>query len=163
MFWIATPNNAVAAPSTLVDIFNAAGSGVTLKIRKLFFQQVFVAQTGSTVSFNLDKTSAAGTGGTAVTPRSADSTDPALPAQVTARTTPTGGATTAWTWTTVGTLFGEETDIPSRAAWGINALIEGNELKEVTLNEGEGFAVKKTVGAVNTSGTWQLLLVLSVQ
>ena len=162
-FWLSTPSNALVAPTTLIDIFNAAGSGVSLKIRKLFFQQVYVATTGTNVSFDIVKTSAVGTGGTAVVPRSADSTDPALPAGVTARAVPTGGATNNFVYTTVGTLFGEETDIPSRAAWGINALAEGNELKELTLNEGEGFAVKKTVGAVTTSGTWQLLVVMSVQ
>lgn len=159
-YYYLSASSAAVGPVIHLDLFNAVGSGVILKVRKLFLQVTYVAQVGTAATFTIDRTSAVGTGGTIITGQKADSTDANLPASVTARSIPTGGATSAFTWAGLD-LTGEETDVGSRAAWGINCLAEGNETKDITLNEGEGIKVTKTVGAVTTSGSWRVLAVVT--
>lgn len=99
------PSQAAGASKVYFDLFNATGSGVTLRIKSIeVVKNGSVAVTGTvTVQLFLTRTSAIGTGGTAAVAESASLTalsfnkmNPAnatLPAGVTARLTPTGGAT----------------------------------------------------------------------
>jgi hypothetical protein len=161
-FYFNSAPSAAAGPVNHWDVFNAAGSGVILKVRKLFLQQHYLAQTGVVATFDIHRTDSVGTGGTALTGRSADTADAALlPAQVTSRSLPTGGSNSVYSYMTLP-LSGEETDVGARAAWGINVLAEGNETKDITLREGEGMRVTKTSGVVTTSGTWSVLAVVTV-
>src|SRR5687768_15069063 len=155
-------NSAVGSATNFhFDIFNASGSGLVLKVRKLFLQQVFVAQTGVAATFDIRRTSAVGTGGATLTGVKADTADSNMPAQVTSRGNATGGNTSAGILCTIP-MSGEETDVGARGAWGINLLAEGNETKDVTLREGEGLAVLKSAGVVTTSGTWSVLAIVTV-
>jgi hypothetical protein len=85
-----------------------------------------------------------------------------LPAQVTARSIPTGGSTSAFIYASIP-LSGEETDPGPGFAWGINALAEGNETKDIVLREGEGLRVTKSSGAVTTSGNYSVLAVVTTE
>jgi len=160
-FQTATNSGAGSSTNFHFDIFNASGSGLVLKVRKLFLQQTFVAQTGVAATFEIRRTSAVGTGGTTLTATKADTADSTFPAQVTARGNPTGGNTSAGLLTSFG-MSGAETDIGGRAAMYFNMLAEGNETKDVTLREGEGLSVCKTAGTATTSGTWSVLSVVTV-
>ncbi len=159
-FQTATNAGVGSATNFHFDVFNASGSGVVLKVRKLFLQQTFVAQTGVAATFEVRRTSAVGTGGTTLTAVKADTADATLPAQVTSRGNGTGGNTSAGLLALLG-MSGEETDIGGRGAMFFNVLAEGNETKDVTLREGEGLSVCKTAGVVTTSGTWSVLAVVT--
>lgn len=84
---------ALAQNKLFFDLFNATGSGVVLQIVAIALQKDMSAQTGVAVQFNLNRTTAVGTGGAAITPVKLDSASASLPAQVTARSAATGGAT----------------------------------------------------------------------
>lgn len=161
-YYFQTATNALVGSATNFhfDIFNASGSGLVLKVRKLFLQQTFVAQTGVAATFDIRRTSAVGTGGTTLTGVKADTLDANLPAQVTARGNATGGNTAAGVLCSIP-MSGEETDIGGRGSMFFNMLAEGNETKDVTLREGEGLAVLKSAGVVTTSGTWSVLAVIT--
>lgn len=161
-YYYQSASSSAVGPVVHFDLFNASGSGITVKVRKLFLQQTYVAQTGTAATFTVDRTSAVGTGGSSITGIPSDSVDGNISASVTSRSLPTGGATSSVTWCRLE-LSGEETDIGSRPAWGINVLAEGNETRDVTLNPGEGIKVTKTVGVVTTSGTWSVLAIVTVQ
>lgn len=83
---------AFANTKTHFSIVNESGSGVLISIRKLFPINVSIgAITGAALRMEARKLTAH-SGGTAITAQSCDSTNPALPAQVTIKTngTPTG-------------------------------------------------------------------------
>lgn len=102
--WI-VPAQAVGANKVMCDLFNATGSGVTLRILSAYaFVNLDTAVTGTLgIRMHLTRTSTVGTGGTTTNADDATLTnstltklDPAmaaLPGQVTARVAPTGGAT----------------------------------------------------------------------
>lgn len=99
------PSQAAGASKVYWDLFNAAGSGKTLRVKSVeVVKNGATAVTGTVaVQLFLTRTSAIGTGGTAAASESAlltnislNKMNPAnasLPAGVTARLTPTGGAT----------------------------------------------------------------------
>jgi hypothetical protein len=114
------PKQAVGADLVYFDLFNASGSGSLLYL--LSVQPVVsgaVAVTGVVgVDLHLTRTSAVGTGGTAATREGTDKTaaticaldnSQACHASVTARLTPTGGAT-AGALLGYGSVFTEETN-----------------------------------------------------
>lgn len=95
--WIATTGNTAnvaAARTTHVDFFNATGSGKIVRVVGYFLMPTLTAVTGVGLTWELIRTSAVGTGGTAGTARPVDTSNTALPAGITFRTKPTGGATT---------------------------------------------------------------------
>lgn len=85
---------AVGAAVKFFDLFNTSTSTVNLIVDKVVpIVDGSVAVTGAvTVNMQLQRTTSVGTGGTAVTPGKHDTTTPNLPANVTCRRTPTGGA-----------------------------------------------------------------------
>ena len=101
----------VAAANTIHwDIFNA---NATALVRVLSIKQIpniATAVTGVVFSWQLFRTSAVGTGGTALTPWLPDTTQPALNANVTARSKPTAGATTSGSTIKDYSLSSEETN-----------------------------------------------------
>lgn len=89
-----------------------------------------------------------------------DSNNAAVPSQVTTRTAATGGATTAITYQTT-THDSEET----RHGWALgqyfNMLPEAPDIQNVTLNEGQGFAIKQVTNT--TVGTWNVVVVVTLE
>lgn len=171
----ATPAAAVGANKLYLDLFNASGSGVVIDIRGIWcIPKTDVAVVGALgIRVDLYRTSAVGTGGTAHSYKSAtpdvaggnispfDTNNAALPAQVTARWLPTGGATISeWIFPTYS--LGEET-ATSQAFMSqyqnlMPVLVVGQKF---TLREGQGILLKQ--GAVAATGSIGFLVVFTVE
>jgi hypothetical protein len=156
------PTSAVGANQVHLDLFNATGSGVTLRVLSAFaYARNDVAITGTLgVEVALTRTSAVGTGGTTV---AADATalttgsltrfDPAaanLDANITARVRPTGGATAG---ALIGTrfVFTEETNAATALAGIQGAEFVRNEGAKVLVPQGTG--LRFVQGAIASVGT----------
>lgn len=165
------PPAAVGASKIFFDLFNNQAS-TTLRLRKLFaIVATDVAVTG-VVGVRVDtmRTSTVGTGGTAaVGPTSASKTAGAfwpftpgntLPAGVTARVVPTGGATDeAWLWPSY--LFTEETNVSSQVTQFYNLLPELSTEQSIELPTGKGLKVVQ--GSVASVGTIGFLVVFTIE
>lgn len=165
------PPSAVGANKIYFDLFNAQASTV-LRLRKLFaIVATDVAVTGALgVRVDTMRTSAVGTGGTAaVGPTSASKTAAAfwtfspgatLPAGVTARVTPAGGATDeSWLWPSY--LFTEETNASTQMAQFFNLLPELSTEQSIELPTGKGLKVVQ--GAVASVGSLGFLGVFTIE
>ena len=153
------PFTAGAGGQRIIDIYNAAGSGVDVKLRKLFLHHNQSVQTGVPVLFDLVHTTSVGTGGTVIVGSKQDSADAAIPAQVTVRHSAAGGATE--TFTRFGFAVDTEETRPGTAiAPMINWLPEGEDVGDIVLHQGEGAVVKQITAT--TVGVWGCLLVASI-
>lgn len=157
-YW--SPYDAGAQNEIVIDLFNGAGSGKTVRVKRLFLQHNMAAITGVGHLFDVDLTSAVGTGGTAVTGRPADPANAAIPAQITCRHAATGGATKDFT------LFGvavdpEETRPGAALMAMINWVPEGPSIQEIVLPEGDG--VRMIQITASTVGVWGVLLVVTLE
>lgn len=149
--WVVNTGNSVnvAAASTVhFDLFNASGSGVLIKVRSVLIIPTLVAVVGVGLTWTIDRTSAVGTGGSTLTPRPLDTTNDALPAQVTARSKPTGGATSSYTMFNVNSSSEETTPYAGMASI-LNHLRSIHEtlMQPVVLREGEGLRVTQTTSS----------------
>lgn len=156
------PASAVGANKVHLDLFNATGSGKLMHIQSAYcYPDIDTAVTGTLgVEVALTRTSAVGTGGTAATFEGTsitaatisrmDTASPTLPAQVTARSAPTGGAT-AGAWLASRFVFTEETSAPAGIAAAIGAEFIRHVGSDLTVREGEG--VRFLQGAVASVGT----------
>lgn len=157
--WVVNTGNTAhvaAARTTLIDLFNASGSGKILRVTGIYVIPALAAVTGVGQTYEVIRTSAVGTGGSTATPQTFDTDNTALPGQVTARTKPTGGATTSATL-----LFlngsSEETSTYAAMASQLNHIPNGGDfgIAEtcLILREGQGVKVDQTtnssVGNVN--------------
>jgi len=154
--------NVAAARTTHFDLFNASGSGVVLEIHGVFILPSLVAVTGVGLTWELILTSAVGTGGTTLTPRKLDSTNTNLPAQVTSRSKPTGGATTNYILSYMSTSS-EETSPYAGMASILNHLTfaASPDVQTLTLNAGEGIKIDQTTSSA--VGTTNIRVVFSVK
>lgn len=156
------PSQAVGANKVYCDLFNAAGSGKIVRVASVFvYPDIDTAVTGTVAAeVALSRTTAAGTGGTAAvndgtainapTITRLDTTDPVVPAQITARSAPTGGAT-AGAYLGSRWVFTEETNAGSAIAGALGADLIRNDGSKLILREGEGMRVLQgTVASVGT-------------
>ena len=161
--WVASTQNSAnvaAARTTFVDLFNATGSGVKLHVCGIYVIPTLVAVTGVGLTWEIIRTSAVGTGGTTVTPRAFDTNNTALPAQVTARTKPTGGATTESTLLYINSSS-EETSFYAGTASSLNHIPQIVHKSEcIVLNEGEGVKVDQTTSS--SVGSTNVVIVFNV-
>jgi hypothetical protein len=155
--WIVSTGNTIhvaAARTTLFDLFNASGSGVVLRVRAIHIIPALAAVTGVGQTYEIIRTSAVGTGGSTRTPEAYDDSSAALPAQVTARTKPTGGATTSATLIYVNGSS-EETNPYAAMASQLNHIAGAKQdgVEPLVLREGQGLKIDQTtsssVGNVN--------------
>lgn len=156
------PSQAVGANKVFLDFFNATGSGTHIRVLSAYcYVDSDTAVTGTLgVEVNLTRTTAVGTGGTAATANnssltaitltSMDTSNPSLSAQITARASPTGGAT-------AGALLGqrwvftEETSAPAGIAGTIGAEFIRNEGADLIVREGTGLRfVQGSVASVGS-------------
>ncbi len=166
------PPQAAAANKIFFDLFNASGSGKIIEINGIWaVVKTDVAVTGVLgVEVQVSRTSAVGTGGTAVgyngtsfaassiTPK--DTNNPSLPAQITARLVPTGGATIAGVWWN-NYIFTEETNVSSQVSQFFNLVpAQTTEFQSLTIREGQGLRVNQ--GAVASVGSLGFLVDFSV-
>lgn len=157
------PSVAVGASKLYLDLFNASGSGKVIDIRGIWIvPDTDVAVVGAVaVRIDLYRTSAAGTGGTPAVYKSAtpdvaggcitpfDTTNGALPAQITARHLPTAGATIS-EWILGAYSMAEEsaTSMAYMTQYQ-NILAQGQFLQKLVLREGQGMLLKQfTVASV---------------
>lgn len=152
--------NVAAARTTHFDLFN--GSTSILEIHGVFVIPSQTAVTGVGLTWELIKTTAAGTGGTALTPRPLDSTNAALPAGVSARSKPTGGATTDFVWTYIVSSSEETTPYAGMASI-LNHLTfaASPDVQSMTLNPGEGIKIDQTLSSA--VGTTNIRVAFSVK
>lgn len=164
VYRLVIPPQAVGANKVYVDLFNATSSGFTVVLKSAFaFVNLDAAVTGTLgVRLHLTRTTAVGTGGTTITEDSTsltngtiaklDTTLSALPAQITARLAPGGGAT-AGALLAVRQVFTEETNAGTAiaAALGTEFLrTQGSDIL-IPTNTGIRF-VQGTVASVGSVG-----------
>lgn len=142
-----------------IDLFNAAGSGVVVKLRKLFLHHNQATVTGVPHTFDVIHTTAVGTGGTGITGRKVKTSDAAIPAEVTCRFNATGGATESFVRFGIA-VHTEETLPATGISPMINWLPEGEDVGDVELAEGEGVLLKQITNS--TVGVWGCLLVVTI-
>jgi hypothetical protein len=160
-YTVFTGSIAAAANKIYLHIFNASGSGKIVKIRKCFIQPSLAVNALAAQTWRTSKTSAVGTtGNTALTIRQHDSTDPAVPAQITAAHSATAGATTTFDYFEIP-IDVEETrpGVHLVAFWDILPL-NGEEVGDYILREGEGFKVTNVTGGAYN---WSVLCVFSIE
>lgn len=162
--WVVRGGNSanVAAASTVhLDLFNASGSGVILKVCAAFIIPTLTAVTGVGLTWNIDRTSAVGTGGTTLTPRPFDTANAALPAGVTARLKPTGGATLNYTLVSPNGTS-EETIPYATLAANLNHVPKVNDYQqEFVCREGEGLRIVQTTNS--SVGSTNCVLIFKVE
>lgn len=159
--WIvqgANSANVAAARTSHFDLFNDTGSGVTLEVWGIYIIPTLTAVSGVGLTWEIIRTSAVGTGGTTLTPRPAETTNTALPAGVTARLKPTGGATTNYILLSPNSSS-EETNPYAGMASQLNHLAGlvgssmGGPTQPLVIRENEGIKVDQTtnsaVGSTN--------------
>lgn len=149
--WVAYVDSvAFAQNKQHISIFNASGTGKVVKVRKLFAVDLQTgAVTGVVSRFDVKRITAAFAGTTA-TANPMDTNNAALPAGVTVRTNGTvteGNLLFPWITTSE-----EETQLQtlSKAMYqaATNMLIEGPEVQELTLREGQGLTVKQITNTI---------------
>lgn len=154
------PSQAVGANKVYCDLFNATGSGKIMKVLSIFaYTDNDTAVTGTLgVEIALTRTTAVGTGGTAAvndgttltapTISRLDTADAVVPAQVTARSAPAGGAT-AGAYLGSRWLFTEETNAASAIAGTSGADLIRNDGSKLIVRENSGIRiVQGTVASV---------------
>lgn len=146
-------SQAGGGPKDHFDIFNAVGSGKILELRGLWVTPA-IQGTGVTgvasPDFDFLRTSAVGTGGTTIGYKSAtfpnispmDTTNANLPAQVTMRAGPTGGATIAEALFT-SYITQEESQAGAQLAQWNNILPETTVGQRYTAREGQGLKLRQ--------------------
>lgn len=74
------------------DVFNGVGSGKILQVSCIMVQKNFSAVTGVPFQMDLYRTTTPGTGGSSLQIENLDTADALIPAEITARSAPTSGA-----------------------------------------------------------------------
>lgn len=133
--------------SILVALFNGSGSGITISIMAVTAS--LVGGQDIFMDFSLRKIDAAPSGGTVVSPEAFDSTNTALPVEVTAQINPTsataignplGLSTSSSAFLGTGTTIGTINDVPE----DLFRMIGDIEMSPIVLNAGEGISVVET-------------------
>jgi len=152
--------NVAAARTTFIDIFNASGSGQIIEIKGIYIIPTLAAVTGVGLTWEIIKTSAIGSGGSALTPRPFDSTNTALNANVTARIKPSGGATTNFILLSPNSSSEETIPYGSMASI-LNHVPSFAYGQGIYLREGEGLKVDQTTNS--NVGLTNIIIVFVVE
>lgn len=158
---------APAANKHLLSIYNAAGSGKVVKVRKVFLTPLLGGTlTGVACRVDLRRfQDGAHTAGTDLVAVAADTANTALPAQITAKTGGTiteTNAKTLFPFTFTNDEVGATQAFPSSLILQATNLIpEGREIQEVTIREGFGLTVKFITAS--TVNTFSVLAVATVE
>jgi hypothetical protein len=153
--------NVAAARTTHADLFNAAGSGVVLRVCGIYIIPTLTAVAGIGLTWEIIRTSAVGTGGAARTPASYDTGNASLPAQITCRSKPTGGATTAATLLYPNTSSEETNPYAGLASQNNHVARPCIEAQWLVLREGEGLKVDQTFSS--SIGSTNVVFVFTVE
>lgn len=147
-----------------MHLWNGAGSGKILKIKKVFIQMQYsgTAVTGAPQTWRIAQTSSAGSNATALTIRPHDAGNPAVPSQITASHTHGTFPTQAFTYFDIP-IFTEETS----HQWGFNAYFnilptDGDRVTDYVINEGQGLLVQLAQSSPLTFN-YSVLAVFSIE
>ena len=174
-----TPRVLTAAATDQFDVFNATGSGKLLRLRSLFAirQRTAALATVPDWQFDVIRTSAVGTGGSAFAAGAAapaagggsiiaaDTNNVALPAGITARALPTGGATASAFWfsTFLSGLHSATARDPSfELMSGINLVPELPHGNPLILRENQGFKVRQITATISTGTAFGWLAAVTI-
>lgn len=140
-----------------ISVFNGAGSGVILRLRKLFFTNMQIAAvTGVGIRMDLRKISTCASG-TDLTIQKHDSAIATLPAQVLVQS----GATCTDAGLNCALTFHNDEAVASGNNQSdyqhLNWLPEGEGIAPPTLREGEGFTVQQITNSIVGSYGWLLI------
>jgi hypothetical protein len=170
------PRVTTAAATDFFELFNATGSGKVIRLRGLWpiIESTAAFTQSTTWRFDLFRTSAVGTGGTAATEsatapaagvgriyRLSTVDSPVLPAQVTITTLPTAGATAA-AWMFPIFIQPEETNPASNLLTGINFFPQLPYNPAFELQEAQGFKVRQITATASTGSNIGWLLGFTV-
>lgn len=163
-YFYCTPPIVAGANKLMFDLFNATGSGRVMDIRGIWaVVKTDVAVTGVvSARYDLFRTSAVGTGGTGATTNGAtadpaggnftsfDEANSAIPAQITARVVPTGGATSS-RWLFPVFTFSEETNVAALLMQFQNWVPMFTYGQKLVVRENSGIkVVQGTVASLNS-------------
>ena len=154
---------ALAATKIFFALFTAVGSGKIVHVIVIALQKNMAAVSGIAVRFNFDTTTAVGTGGTALTIQKCDSSNAAVPAQITARHAPSGGATLGFT--RISRFYhSEETNVAAQVQeafpfWPA-AIMGAGDWQECVLREGEGVRLQQITST--TAGTYNVFVMITI-
>jgi len=174
-YYYATPAAATGASKLYLDLFNAAASGKVIDVRGVWaIPKTDVAVVGALgIRLDLYRTSAVGTGGTVnayksgtidiaggnITPL--DTSNAALPAQITARHLPTGGATIS-EWLFPSYALGEEASTSQAYMTQYQNLLPVLTFgQKLALREGQGLLVKQ--GTIAATGNISFLVAFTLE
>lgn len=174
-YGLITPPIAVGANKLLLDLFNATGSGKVIDVRGAWIIPKLDAAVVGALAVRVDmyRTSAAGTGGTAVNTDSAtpdvaggtfwkfDESNAAIPAQITGRVAPAGGATISrWLFPSNSAPEESNTSMGYLTQWQ-NLLPQFFFGQKFAIRENSGILFKQ--GAVASVGSVSLLLAFTLE
>ena len=173
-YFYCSPPIAVGASKLMLDLFNATGSGKVMDVRGLWvIGKGDVAVTGAlSARFDVYRTSAVGTGGTAASVDSAtadpaggnftrfDELNTAIPAQVTARVVPTAGATKS-RWLFPVYAFPEETAPGGHLLQFQNAIPMFTYGQKLVVRENSGLLIQQ--GTVASVGSFAFLIAFTLE
>ncbi len=142
--WFTPATN--AANRSVADLFNA-DAAVIVRVRGIWIVPTLTAITGVPIGFDINRTSAVGTGGTAETPRPLDTGQAALDADITARSGATGGATLVYKYLTAYCLNDETNAGAGILAYQNQLPTFGGRIAEIVLRQNQGVQVKQSVTA----------------
>lgn len=150
--------SAAGASKDHLTVFNAAGSGILLRVHRAAVGTANTAAVvGAMLYFEVQKVTSAGTTCTSVTLRPHDSVNAALPAQVTATANCTTDPTVAWPWAACSLSTEETAAQPGAQSVPCYEAQRPTDAspQPIILREGEGIGVKQTaLAGAGTVGVW---------
>jgi len=152
--------NVAAARTTIFDIFNATGSGQIIEIKCIYIIPTLVAVTGVGLTWEIINTNTVGTGGSTLTPRSYDSTNTAVNANVTARSKPTGGAATDFLLLSPNSSS-EETSPYAALASQLNHVQWFDGSQGIYLRENQGLKIDQTTNS--SVGSTNIVVIFTIE
>ena len=141
------------------SLFNGSGSGVVVRVQKLYMtNMVETAVSGGVRRLDVKKITACSSG-TNITPVKQDSNNADLPAQVLIKTTATvtEGAILFPLIFPDDEMLLTQNSMSQQIFSGINWIPEGFELQEYALREGEGVTIKQITASTAGNVTWIVL------
>lgn len=147
----------------VISILNDTGSGKVVALKKLFIINTQLSTvTGVAIRSDV-KRATAHSGGSTITPVAADSTNPAIPAQITVRSAATSvtESTLLFPLTYTNDELGATQAFPTAQLMaGLNWFPEGAEVQEVRLREGEGLTIKQITNSSVGQFAWLIVFTI---
>jgi hypothetical protein len=163
--YLALVENSVFANSKQhFSLFNGSGSGVVVRVQKLFItNMVETAVSGGARRLDVKKITTC-SAGTDITPRKQDSNNDDLPVQVLVKTgaTVTEGAIIFPLVFPDDEMLLTQNSMAQQIFSGTNWMPEGYELQEYALREGQGLTIKQITNSTAGTASWIVLFSVEV-